>query len=127
MSFENGAAPMPDPIAPTSAGAEAPAMPTPAVAPAQRYGLEVDGEGWIAYASGAGSYGTGHLGLAPVSAIHFARADRPEQPLLEALLGAGCLPDLFEAELLALFRDARAIVKLEPGAAPRPRQFGLEG
>ena len=98
----------------------------PVAQPLQRF-LTIDGVEWVAYQSGAGSYGTGHWGLAPVHAVHFAKATAPRDPLLEALLPPGRLEFLFDRELLGLFRNARQIVKLEPGsAAPQPRRFSLE-
>jgi hypothetical protein len=88
--------------------------------------LVVDDVEWVAYPSGKGAYGTGHWGLAGVEAVHFARADAPEKPLLEALLASGRFCDLYDEELLALFRTAREIVIPEPGAVPAPRRFSLE-
>ena len=128
MTDQHGAAPTPDPVAPTAPHADRAVLPKPAVAISSCYELEVDGDRWVAFVSGTGAYGSGHWGLAPVAAIHFARADAPDVPLLEALLGAGRLPHLFPTELMALFRAAKDIVKLEPGvAALQPRRFGLEG
>jgi hypothetical protein len=76
----------------------------------------VDGEAWVAWESGGGAYGTGNRGLGNVRAVHFARADAPDVPLFEALLGAGRFDDLFEEELLTLFRGARKVV--DPGDVP---------
>jgi hypothetical protein len=81
---------------------------------------------WVAYPSGKGAYGTGHWGLAGVEAVHFAKADAPEKPLLEALLASGRFSDLYDEELVALFRSARTIVIPEPGTVPAPRRFSLE-
>lgn len=99
----------------------------PARHPELHRAILIDGQEWIAYPSGLGAYGTGHWGLAPVEAIHFARAEKPDQPVLEALLTYGRLEWLFPQELIALFRSARTIVVLDQGAAPiAPRRFSLE-
>jgi hypothetical protein len=58
--------------------------------------------------------------------VHFARAEEPEKPVLEALLASGRFGDLYDQELVALFREARAIVIPEPGTIPAPRRFSLE-
>ena len=88
--------------------------------------LVIDGTEWVAYPSGKGAYGTGQWGLAGVEAVHFAKADAPEKPLLEALLASGRFSDLYDEELIALFRTARTIVIPEPGSVPAPRRFSLE-
>lgn len=89
--------------------------------------ITIDGASWVAYPSGGGAYGTGHWGLAPIEAIHFAPAERADIPELEALLPSQKLDDLFDAELIALFRTARAIVRPDPSAVlQQPRRFSLE-
>lgn len=65
---------------------------------------------WLAWTSGTGAYGTGILGLGQVEAVHFARADAPDVPLLEALVGTGGFTNLFDDELVTLFRGARRVV-----------------
>jgi hypothetical protein len=65
--------------------------------------------------------------LAPVEAIHFARAQAPDQPVLEALLTYGRLEWLYPEELIALYREARPIVVFDQSAPPiAPRRFRLE-
>jgi hypothetical protein len=78
--------------------------------------LVVDGEEWVAWASGGGAYGTGNRGLGNVTAVHFARASAPDVPVLEALLAAGRFDDLFDTELAQLFGTGRTIV--DPGDVP---------
>ena len=124
----HGSAPTPDPVAATAENGATPAeMPHEPVLPsAFRRAFEVAGTAWVAYPSGLGAYGTGHWGLAPVEAIHFARADAPDVPVLEALLTYGRLEHLFPVELEALFRQAREIVIPDPNAGPiAPRRFSL--
>jgi hypothetical protein len=70
----------------------------------------VDGEEWLAWASGGGAYGTGNRGLGNVIAVHFARSSAPDVPVLEALLAAGRFDDLFDTEIIQLFGSARTIV-----------------
>jgi hypothetical protein len=125
----HGSAPSADPVAPTAAvPAEVPALPhEPATYPQLNRSVLIDGQEWIAYPSGLGAYGTGHWGLAPVEAIHFARAETPDKPEVEALLTYGRLECLYPDELIVLFRAARTIVRLDQGAAPiAPRRFSLE-
>jgi hypothetical protein len=64
--------------------------------------------------------------LAGVEAVHFAKAGEPPNPEFEALLASGRFADLYDEELIALFRTARAIVIPEPGTVPAPRRFSLE-
>jgi hypothetical protein len=71
---------------------------------------------WLARVSGRGAAGTGAYGLGMIEAIHFYHASEPATPRFEALLPAGRLAGLFEEELIALLRDARAIPP--PGDAP---------
>jgi hypothetical protein len=78
--------------------------------------FSMDGEEWLAWASGGGAYGTGNRGLGNVTAVHFARATAPDIPVLEALLAAGQFEDLFDAELIRLFGTARTIV--DPADVP---------
>jgi len=112
----------PDPNAPADSEPveQLPPRPEP-----PRIGLtfSVDGEAWIAIPAGAGAYGTGHTGLAPLQAIHFARASAPDAPVFEALLPTGRFETLFESELVALFRTATRIVPPEPGAPLRVARF----
>lgn len=99
----------------------------PVTIPQLLQSILIDGVEWIAHPSGLGAYGTGHWGLAPVEAIHFARAEAPNKPVLEALLTYGRLECLYPDELIALFRDARPIVILDQRAAQvGPRRFSLE-
>ena len=123
---ERGSAPSPDPVGPTSLDAPKPKLvrePSPA---SDARPFTVDGAAWLAYPAGGGAYGTGHWGLAAVEAIHFARAEAPQEPVLEALVTGGRFPDLFESELIAMFRTARPIVQPVSGAPPPPRRFTLE-
>ena len=88
-----------------------------------------DGDEWIAWASGGGSYGTGGCGLGNVEAIHFARAAERDQPLYEALIATGHLMSLFDEELLAVFRAARHVVaanELPEGSKRKPRTRSLQ-
>ena len=78
--------------------------------------FSVDGEEWVAWASGGGAYGTGNRGLGNVTAVHFARAAAPDIPMLEALLAAGRFDDLFDNELVQLFGTARKVV--DPADVP---------
>ena len=75
-----------------------------------------EGVAWLARVSGRGAGGTGAYGLGMIEAIHFYQANEPATPRFEALLPAGRLASLFEEELTALLRDARAIPP--PGEAP---------
>lgn len=74
-----------------------------------------EGAEWIAWSAGAGAYGTGAYGLAPLEAVHFARATEPARPLREALLAQGRFPHLHDPELAALLQAATPI----PNAADR--------
>jgi hypothetical protein len=126
---EHGSAPTPDPVTPTAERpAEVPVMPhEPAVVAPLRRAFTVDDEEWVAHPSGLGAYGTGHWGLAPIEAIHFARAQAPDKPVLEALLTYGRLEWLYPSELIALYREARPIVVFDQSAPPiAPRRFSLE-
>jgi hypothetical protein len=117
----------PDPVAPTNPDAPKAKPPREPVRSAEEpRPLTIDGEEWLAYPSGKGSYGTGHWGLAGVEAVHFAKAGEPPKPEFEALLASGRFADLYDEELIALFRTARAIVIPEPGTVPAPRRFSLE-
>ena len=123
---DHGSAPSPDPVAPSSAGAEGAHMPERPLAGRYERTINIDGQTWIAYTSGRGAYGTGHWGLAAVEAIHFALASAPEEPLFEALAGSNRLAFMFDRELETAFRNARRIVKPEPGTvAAQSRRFGL--
>jgi hypothetical protein len=64
---------------------------------------------WIARLSGRGAVGTGSYGLGLVDAVHFFSADRPDEPLYEALLARGRLAVLFDAELERLLSGATPI------------------
>lgn len=69
----------------------------------------VAGEAWIACIAGQSAVGTGTRGHAFLTAIHFCRADAPDQPLREALLPRGRFQALFEEELCTLLGEARPI------------------
>lgn len=71
--------------------------------------FEVDGEEWIARIAGDGAYGTGPVGVARLSAVHFCRAEAPQDPLFEALIPAGRFEGLHAVELVALLRGATPI------------------
>jgi len=124
----HGSAPTADPVGPTAPRARPAHMPREFVtAKGSPREITIDGVSWVVYSSGGGAYGTGHWGLAPFEAIHFARADSGDTPELEALLPSQRLDDLFDAELVALFRTARAIVRPDPSAVlQQPRRFSLE-
>lgn len=98
-------------------------FPPQAEPPRIGFTFTVDGEAWLALPAGSGAYGTGHTGLAALEAIHFAPASTPAAPAFEALIPAGRFENLFEVELVALFRSATRIVLPEPGAAPRAARF----
>ncbi len=123
----HGSAPTPDPVGPANPDAPR-AKPTrePVSSTDAPRSLIIDGVEWSVFPSGKGAYGTGHWGLAGVQAVHFARADDPAKPVLEALLASGRFADLYDEELIALFREARTIVIPEPGSVPQPRRFSLE-
>lgn len=82
-----------------------------------KQGFTFEGVEWVAWTSGGGAYGTGNRGLGNVEAVHFARASEPDVPLMEALIAAGRFDDLFETELLEVFRTAKKVV--DPSDAPR--------
>jgi hypothetical protein len=118
----------PDGAAPASFngdGVDADARADAEVRPNERR-LEVDGEEWVAYISGRGAYGTGALGLALVDAVHFAKANAPDVPVLEALVPGGRFADLHITELLTVFRSARRIVIPDGDAPATPRRISLE-
>ena len=75
-----------------------------------------EGVDWLAWPSGASAYGTGILGPAALEAIHFARAERPEEPAFEALLPAGSFFGLFDEELIRLLGAASKVV--DPSERP---------
>lgn len=79
--------------------------------------FECDGAVWAVWTSGTGACGTGIHGLGFVEAIHFARADTPDVPELEALVGKCEIDALFDEELVRLFRTARRVV--DPSAVPQ--------
>jgi hypothetical protein len=89
--------------------------------------IAIDGEEWVVWPSGGGAYGTGALGLGNVEAIHFAHASAPAVPVLEALLAAHTFYELFDDELIAIFRQARRVVDPaelgDRGATRRPRSL----
>jgi hypothetical protein len=74
--------------------------------PEPRTFLDGDGRAWVARVAGKGAAGTGGCGLAMVVAVQFAHADRPDEPLYEALQARGRFEGLFDAELLALLERA---------------------
>lgn len=86
-----------------STGGEAEQRETPACE------FEVNGEEWIARLAGDGAYGTGPVGMARLSAVHFCRADVPHDPLFEALIPAGRFEGLYAEELAELLRGATPI------------------
>lgn len=86
-----------------------------------------DGVEWVAWTSGGGAYGTGNRGLGNVAAVHFARASEPDLPLREALLAAGRFDDLFDTELLDLFRTARRVVDASDAPRRPPGRRTLSG
>ncbi|HSJ25911.1 MAG TPA: hypothetical protein VK929_14640 [Longimicrobiales bacterium] len=70
-----------------------------------------EGQEWLAWSAGAGAYGTGAYGLAPVEAVHFARATQPAAPVREALLARGRFQCLHDSELIGLLESATPIVE----------------
>lgn len=82
--------------------------------------FELEGEAWIARVAGKAAGGTGATGLGLVDAVHFFRAQAPDEPVREALLGRGRFPTLHEAELRALWAAAKPIVVPEGGLAAAP-------
>ena len=99
-----------------SANGAAPDAPNEAVAPPPSRSFRCDGQDWLAWPSGSSAYGTGTCGPAALEAIHFAKADTPDQPAFESLLAAGRFYGLFEDELVTLLRGATRIA--EPGERP---------
>ena len=89
--------------------------------------IAIDGEEWVAWPSGCGAYGTGALGLGNVEAIHFAHSSAPTVAVLEALLAANTFYQLFDDELIRIFREARRVVDPaelgDKGATRRPRSL----
>lgn len=80
--------------------------------------FEADGEVWLARIAGKGAGGTGATGLGLVEAVHFMREAEPDTPAREALIERGRFADLFESELIELWRESRAIVPAAPAAPP---------
>jgi len=87
-------------------------------APADARRLEDEGIEWLIWVAGRGLGGTGERGLARVEAIHFAHADRPDRPLLEALIGHGRFEGLYPEELRRLRARARPIETQADDAGP---------
>lgn len=76
-----------------------------------------DGVEWVAWVSGTGATGTGARGLGLVEAVHFAPAANGDQRKhREALVARGRFPNLFDEELLTLFRTATPITESAPVA-----------
>jgi len=65
---------------------------------------------WQAWVSGKAAGGTGGYGLAMMVAVHFARAEAPDEPLFEALLPRGRFGSLYDEELRELLARATPIV-----------------
>ncbi len=84
--------------------------------PVERRAFEGEGGEWVAWVSGKAAWGSGAYGLGMVVAVHFAKADAPDQPVREALLARGRFGGLFDEELRALLAGAVPIVT---GAPPR--------
>ena len=78
--------------------------------------LSCDGKDWVVWRSGTAAYGTGIYGLGTIEAVHFARKEEPDVPVLEALVPAGSLETLYDDALLAIFRSARKVV--DPSQLP---------
>lgn len=77
--------------------------------------FSTDAVEWVAWVSGTGATGTGARGLGLVEAIHFAPAANGDQRKhREALIGRGRFPNLFDEELLALFRAATPLSGAKP-------------
>ncbi len=93
-----------------------PEVPPEAVQPQLPRSFIFDGVEWVAWPSGASAYGTGTCGPAALEAIHFARADAPRVPVIEALVPAGSFDGLFDLELVAILRRATRVV--DPGDRP---------
>lgn len=73
----------------------------------------VDGRSWTARDAGEGLGGTGRLGIARFSLIHFV-AEGETAPRYETLLPAGAFPHLFDAELARLLASARPLPPPDP-------------
>lgn len=73
------------------------------------HAFERNHEEWVVRAAGAGAYGTGPRGRARLVAVHFYRAEAPDEPVREALVGAGRFPHLRPEELRTLFDRATPI------------------
>lgn len=77
----------------------------------------MDGVEWVAWVSGTGAAGTGSHGLGLLDAVHFAPvANGDRRQHREALLGRGRFPNLFDDELLTLFRSATTLTETPPPA-----------
>jgi hypothetical protein len=74
----------------------------------------MDGEQWIARVAGVSTAGSGVYGLGRMEAIHFARAEAPDQSVREVLLQCGRFPYLYDAELSELCARAPAIAQRPP-------------
>lgn len=79
--------------------------------------LSTDGVDWVAWVSGTGTAGTGSHGLGLLDAVHFApAANGDRRKHREALLERGRFPNLFDEELLTLFRGATPLKESPPPA-----------
>lgn len=76
--------------------------------------IEVDGKEWIARVEGSGVGGAGELGGAYLVVVRFHPvkgdgAERRRGEVREALLPRGRFENLFDEELIALFRSAKPV------------------
>jgi hypothetical protein len=71
--------------------------------------FEVDGEQWIARLAGGSAAGSGALGLGMLEGVDFALAAEPARPLREVLFQRGRFDNLFDEEIVAMFRMSHAI------------------
>jgi hypothetical protein len=95
--------------------------------PAGRRLFEADDGSWVAWVAGKSTWGSGGYGLGMVVAIHFARADAPEQALREMLVARGRVEGLFDDELRELLASATPIDRsATPRSEPRRPRRGRD-
>jgi hypothetical protein len=73
--------------------------------------VTIDGTAWIARLAGEMAAGSGAFGLGFVACIDFALASEPHTPLRQALIQRGMFTQLFDAEIIALFRRSQPLIQ----------------
>ncbi len=80
-------------------------------------GFDAHGRSWTARVAGDGLGGTGKLGVARLSLVHFM-AQGETAPRFEALIATGTFQRLYERELVDLLARAQPLPPPPPGADP---------